>query len=103
MRVSFCNNASLELTSVQSPVAVQPKIFGKGKITVNFVLTKVQVKLRGTLVWFDSGISLSQENFKPTVDSEMFGAAKMPVRTPREKVLECCVKNNEKIARNTGN
>ena len=47
------------------PDCVPAQVFlGKSKITVNFVVTNVQVKLRGTLVWFDSRIGLLQEKLQ---------------------------------------
>jgi len=47
------------------PDCVPEKVFlGKSKITVNFVVTNVQVKLRGTLVWLDLRTSLLQEKLQ---------------------------------------
>ena len=47
------------------PDCVPAQVFlGKSKITVNFVVTNVQVKLRGTLVWLDSRTSLLQEKLQ---------------------------------------
>ena len=66
------------------------------------MLPNVTVKLRETLVWFDSRISLLQKNFKSNVGPETFEAVCMPVRNPAHKKYQKISKTQNqywKIAR----
>ena len=83
------------------PDCVSAQFFLTRVNRVNFVVTNVEVELRGTLVWFDSRIGLLQEKLQVYGWFWNFWHCMHASPNPACKSLwKLCEKNTENIARN---